>query len=280
MWVLCALEGRGSLCRSAVNVTLRAVLALLSPAKRLDFGANCPFPATVAPLLRETKVLSRFTRQLTAQELGQLMKLSVNLAELNAQRFAAFEATPSPESALPAAWVFAGDTYVGLRAREFDAKQMAYAQSHIGILSGLYGVLRPLDAILPYRLEMGTQLATDRGSSLYEFWGDRIARQINRLTKSAGAELVVNLASQEYFQAVDCAVLKAPVVTPIFKEKRGHQLKVIGIMAKRARGAMARYLVETQAKRPAQLKDFRTFGYRYQPSLSDESNLVYVRAAR
>ncbi|HXS18498.1 MAG TPA: peroxide stress protein YaaA, partial [Polyangiaceae bacterium] len=115
---------------------------------------------------------------------------------------------------------------------------------------------------------------------LYEFWGDRIARQINRLTKSAGAELVVNLASQEYFQAVDCAVLKAPVVTPIFKEKRGHQLKVIGIMAKRARGAMARYLVETQAKRPAQLKDFRTFGYRYQPSLSDESNLVYVRAAR
>jgi uncharacterized protein len=258
---------------------LPTVIALLSPAKRLDFGADCPFPASVAPLLRETKQLSRFTRELSARDLARLMKLSPSLAQLNAERFAAFEATPSPKNARPAVWVFAGDTYVGLRAREFDAKQMEYAQSHIGILSGLYGVLRPLDAILPYRLEMGTQLATDRGSSLYEFWGDRIARQINRLAKDASARLIVNLASQEYFQAVDGSALTTKVITPVFKEKRGNQLKVVGIMAKRARGAMARYVVETRAKKAEQLKDFSSLGYRYQPSLSDASSLVFVRAA-
>lgn len=256
------------------------MIALLSPAKRLDFDEECPFSATVAPLLRETKLLSAIARRLTPQDLARLMKLSPALAALNARRFADFRATARPKGARPAVWVFAGDTYVGLRGREFDADQMEYAQHHVFILSGLYGLLRPLDGILPYRLEMGTALSTDRGANLYQFWGSRIAEQINTLSRPVGYPPIVNLASQEYFQAVDTSALKAPVLTPIFKEKRGAELKVIGIAAKRARGAMARYLVETRAREPSELRDFRGLGYRYQASLSGESKLVFIRGGR
>jgi len=259
------------------GATLDPVLAVLSPAKRLEFDAECPFVPTVAPLLKETKKLSEVTRKLSLSDLRQLMKLSVPLSQLNVERFASFKATARPVGAKPAVWAFDGDTYTGLRARSFSEAQMRYAQDHLRILSGLYGLLRPLDAILPYRLEMGTRLGTSRGSTLYDFWGDLIARQLNSSLKSAGTQVLLNLASQEYFQAVDCSALRAQVVTPHFKERRGRTLKVISFSAKRARGAMARYLIEQRATEPAQLMGFRGDGYRFDKSLSDETNLVFVR---
>ena len=256
------------------------MLALLSPAKRLDFERECPWTPTAAPLLRETKKLSEVTFRLDASEIARLMKLSRPLAELNARRFSEFRATARPVGARPAAWAFDGDTYAGLRAREFSDQEVAFAQRHIAILSGLYGVLRPLDAILPYRLEMGTRLRTDRGNSLYEFWGDRIAKQINKQLSAIGSDIVVHLASQEYFQAVDRAALRAKVIVPVFKERRGDTLKVISFSAKRARGAMARYIVETRAKTPKQLLAFSRDGYMYDASLSNDETLVFVRKAR
>lgn len=256
------------------------MLVVLSPAKRLDFAQECPFPSTTAPLLRETKQLSSVTQGLSAEDLARLMKLSRPLALLNEQRFREFKTTPKPRGSSPASWAFDGDTYVGLRAREFDAKQINFAQKHLVILSGLYGALRPLDAILPYRLEMGTRLATERGGSLYEFWGDIIARYLNQQLTKMRSDLVVNLASQEYFQAVDLKVLKARVITPQFKEKRGKKLQIISFSAKRARGAMARHLVERGATQLEQIKSFRVDGYRFQSTLSDESTLVFVREQR
>ncbi len=256
------------------------MIALLSPAKRLEFEQECPFAPTVAPLLSETKKLSRVTTRLTAAELARLMKLSRPLSELNAQRFAAFKATPKPAGARPAVWAFDGDTYVGLRAREFSPQEMAFAQDHVAILSGLYGLLRPLDAILPYRLEMGTKLETERGRSLYDFWGDRIAQQLQKQLTSLGADTVVNLASQEYFQAVDLRALDARVIQPVFKEQRGNALKIIGFSAKRARGAMARFLVEQRVEDPERLKKFRADGYRFEKSLSSEDTWVFVRKER
>lgn len=262
---------------TVANATLALVLAVISPAKRLDFDKECPFPSTTPPLLRETKQLSLVTRKLSAEDLSKLMNLSRPLAQLNEQRFRDFKATPKPKGSAPASWAFDGDTYTGLRAREFNEEQINYAQEHLVILSGLYGALRPLDAILPYRLEMGTRLVTERGGTLYDFWGDIIARYLNQQLTNVRSDILVNLASQEYFQAVDRRALKARIVTPVFKEKRGNRLQMISFSAKRARGAMARYIVESKAARIEQLKSFRVDGYRFQPELSDDDTLVFVR---
>ncbi len=253
------------------------MLALLSPAKRLNFNQQCPFPATPARLLAQTKMLSQVTRALSADDLVGLMKLSRPLAELNVERFAQFKATAHPPGSQPAAWAFDGDTYAGLRARELCEDEVEFAQKHVGILSGLYGLLRPLDSILPYRLEMGTRLKTSRGSNLYEFWGTRIADQINRQLDELQTDTVINLASQEYFQAVDIKALRGHVITPIFKERRGTALKIISFSAKRARGAMARYMIEQRALEPEALKAFRGDGYRFHKTLSSEDSFVFVR---
>jgi cytoplasmic iron level regulating protein YaaA (DUF328/UPF0246 family) len=209
------------------------------------------------------------------------MKLSDSLARLNHQRFQEFDPhTARPKGSKQAALAFDGDTYVGLRAREFTPEQMQFAQQHIAILSGLYGLLRPLDAILPYRLEMGTRLATPRGASLYEFWGDRIAQKINQRLKKSGNGVVLNCASQEYFGAVPEGALKAKVITPVFKEVRGGVAKIVSFSAKRARGMMARYVVDKRVTDVEAIKKFKEDGYKFVSKESTESQWLFLRSGR
>ncbi len=295
--VLCSRELSGLLCHKAWATRSQraaarrlvsalwvdkvgAVLALLSPAKKLDFEtpARARAPLTTPQLRKETKLLARTAAQLTAEDLAKLMKLSPSLAKLNFRRFQEFDAeTPRPPGSRQAALAFDGDTYVGLGARELSKEDLQFAQEHVWILSGLYGVLRPLDAILPYRLEMGTRLSTDRGRSLYEFWGDRIALTVQKQLDKLGESTLVNLASNEYFSAVDQKAVEGPIIHPIFKEKRGGELKVVSFNAKRARGTMARYIIESRLTEPEGLKDFSLDGYRFQKKGSTGSQWLFVR---
>ena len=254
------------------------MLAVLSPAKRLDFERAAQTPDVTQPaLLDQTRALVRQLRGYTPDDLQQLMKISPALAELNAERFRDFKTPLTARNARPAAVAFAGDTYAGLQAESFTEANWRHAQQHVAILSGLFGVLRPLDLIQPYRLEMGTKLETKRGADLYAFWGDRVTETLNTLLADHSDPTVVNLASQEYFKAVRPATLTGPVITPQFKERRGDGLKTIGLMAKRARGAMARYLVKKRLKRPEALKRFDLDGYAFDASLSSSTEWVFVR---
>lgn len=255
------------------------MLAVLSPAKKLDFEpAPKNVKATLPTLSKQTAELLDVTRKLKPKDLKALMKLSDSLAKLNHERFQRFSSNVrKAEERKQAALAFDGDTYVGLRANEFDAADLSFAQEHLRILSGLYGLLRPLDLIQPYRLEMGTRLKTPRGGSLYEFWGDDIARALNTQAKKIGTETLVNLASNEYFAAVAPGALKPRVITAVFKEKRGSKLSVIGFSAKRGRGMMARFIVKERLDRPEGMKDFSESGYRFQPKLSGADELVFVR---
>lgn len=255
------------------------MLVLLSPAKKLDFSTfPRDLPLTVPELLAETKLLAQTTRQLTSRDLKNLMKLSDDLAELNYQRFQNFDARSArPKGSKQAAFAFDGDTYKGLRAREFSETELAFAQEHLGILSGLYGLLRPFDAIQPYRLEMGTRLSTPRGSSLYQFWGDRVAARIERRLRKLGSNLVVNLASTEYASVIPKGSVKGRWLTPVFKELRSGKAKIISFSAKQARGAMARYVVEKSLTDASGLKSFRRDGYRFCPEESTESEWLFLR---
>lgn len=258
------------------------MLAILSPAKKLNFDA----PAVDSPrlrlttpeLLRETKLLAESTRALTTANIKKLMSLSDSLAELNFDRFQAFDIKASrPKGSKQAALAFNGDTYVGLAADTFSEDDMAFAQDHLGILSGLYGLLRPLDAIQPYRLEMGTRLQTPRGRSLYEFWGDRVAARIDKRLEQMNSDVLINLASNEYFSVLPRHSLKARVVTPVFKEIRDGKAKIISFSAKRARGTMARYIVNKRLADPAALKKFNLDGYRFQKADSDDDHWLFLR---
>lgn len=258
------------------------MLAVLSPAKKLDFEPSKLKLKVTKPLLsKDTAELLETTAALKTSDLKRLMKLSDSLAKLNYERFQSFEVAPKlGKAAKQAALAFAGDTYVGLSASDFDAEDFDYAQQHVRILSGLYGLLRPLDLIQPYRLEMGTTLPTGRGKDLYGFWGDRIAQTINKDAKKAAGKdgpVLVNLASNEYFKAANTAALGVPIIQCIFKEQRGQQAKVIGFSAKRARGMMARYIVKHRLSEAAGLKDFNETGYRFQPKQSSETDWVFVR---
>lgn len=259
------------------------MLAVLSPAKKLDFAplsepTHAALTPTVPALAKDTAALLQTTRQLKVADLQRLMKLSPSLAKLNFDRFQVM--TPPGKQradAKPAALAFMGDTYQGLRAWEFDPDDFVFAQSHLRILSGLYGVLRPLDAIQPYRLEMGTRLATERGKTLYEFWGDKLAAVLSKEAKGNGSDVVVNLASSEYFTAVKPASLKPRVLTCVFKEVHGTTAKVVGFSAKRARGMMARYIVKHRLRDPDALKGFNDAGYRYDRRASSDDSWVFAR---
>jgi cytoplasmic iron level regulating protein YaaA (DUF328/UPF0246 family) len=255
------------------------MLAVLSPAKKLDWDRTVPELEPTTPALpKDTRELLDSARDLTAKDLGRMMKLSPALSKLNYERFQALQGPGKPnERARMAALAFAGDTYQGLRAWEFAAEDLLFAQDHVRILSGLYGVLRPLDAIEPYRLEMGVKIDTARGSSLYDFWGDRIARQLSKEAANHEHALLVNLASSEYFTAVRAKKLAVPVLTCVFKEIRGGTAKVIGFSAKRARGMMARYIVAHRITKPEALKDFDSAGYRFDPKSSSATDWVFSR---
>lgn len=257
------------------------MIVLLSPAKKLNFEPVTEFSVTTPELLKETKVLHETTRRLSAADLKRLMKLSDSLAKLNQRRFQEFDADSArPPGSKQAALAFDGDTYVGLRAPEFTKEEMEFAQQHVAILSGLYGVLRPLDAIQPYRLEMGTRLKTPRGGSLYDFWGDRVAKTINQRLKKMVGGVVVNCASQEYFGVIPEGSLAAPVITPVFKELRGGQAKIVSFSAKRARGAMARYIVKHRLTEASGLKKFNQDGYRFMPKESTATEWLFLREGK
>lgn len=252
------------------------MLVVISPAKRLDWAERDI--ATTAPAMQEDAIrLARTARNLTLGNLKSLMSLSDDLARLNRDRFQAFEDTPEPEITRPAMLAFAGDTYQGLDAASLSEQDTEYAQDHLRILSGLYGLLRPLDAIQPYRLEMGSRLKTRRGTSLYDYWRTDIAKALNVQADTVSTDMLVNCASQEYFGAVPEKTLAPRVITPVFMEDKGTGPKIVSFFAKRARGAMARHIVKNRVRDLDGLRAFAADGYQFQPDASDSARLVFVR---
>lgn len=254
------------------------MLAVISPAKKLDFDTPPTTRKHTQPeFIDDAETLAKKARSLSRAKLKSLMGISDQLADANYRRFQAFEPPFTLDNAKQAALAFAGDTYVGLDAPTLKADDLQYAQSHLRILSGLYGLLRPLDLIQPYRLEMGIKLPVGGKANLYDFWNGRIAEAINAATAKHKDRTLVNLASNEYIKAVDRTALAGPLVTPVFKEVRDGQAKVLGFVAKRARGMMARWIVENRIDTPDALKKFDAGGYRYQADLSNGENWVFTR---
>lgn len=257
------------------------MLVVISPAKTLDLSPAPPgLPATDAVHAAESELLAKTTVKLSAKKLEKLMDISPALAALNRERFQQMSFPTTPANGKQAALAFAGDTYAGLDAPTLSPDDLAWAQSHLAILSGFYGLLRPLDLIQPYRLEMGTALPTRRGKNLYAFWGKRLAARANELTAGHPDRRVVNCASVEYWRAIRPELLSAGAITPVFKEQDGEGAKVISFFAKRARGAMARWLIQQRAEAPEAIKDFAADGYRYQPGQSTDTEWVFTRPAR
>jgi len=255
------------------------MLTVLSPAKRLDWSPAPDLRPTAPEFQREATILAGHARQLSLTKLKGLMDLSDDLARLNRDRFRAFQDDAAPDAVKPAVLAFAGDTYLGLDAGSLDRETLGYAQRHLRILSGLYGVLRPLDAIQPYRLEMGSRLKTRRGTTLYAFWRDLPAKALNAAAEETGSTVLLNCASQEYFGAVDLKALRLRVVTPQFYELKGGTPRIVSFFAKKARGAMARFVLERRIADPEGLRDFDLGGYRYDPAHSTPDRPVFLRDA-
>ena len=254
------------------------MLALVSPAKKMDFKElNRPLLHTSPDFFSDTTKLVKSAQKLSQLEIQTLMNLSDSLSELNFQRFKAFKSKQNQANSKQAAMAFAGDTYVGLNPATLSDINLSYAQDHLRILSGLYGLLRPLDLIQPYRLEMSRRLQNERGNNLYEFWGDKIAKQINKITATHQNSTIINLASNEYFKAAKQKLIKSPIVTPVFKEIKDGKANVIGFLAKKARGTMARYIIQNQVETPEKLKLFSEDRYKFQKDKSDETTWVFSR---
>ncbi|ESQ74423.1 peroxide stress protein YaaA [Asticcacaulis sp. AC402] len=250
------------------------MLILISPAKSLDTTPHDRAPVATLPRFPEqTKKLLKSLKRLKPKAIGELMDISKALSELNYQRFQGFE----DQDAMSAVFMFDGDVYVGLEARTLDAAAVAWAQDHLRILSGLYGVLKPLDLIQPYRLEMGSQLKTGRANSLYAFWDDTIAKSLTVELKAQGADTVVNLASTEYSRAALTKALKARLISPRFLEIKGNEARIVSVFAKKARGLMARYMIDQRIDRMDGLKDFKVAGYEYRSDLSRDGDWVFTR---
>ena len=252
------------------------MLTVISPAKSLDMEPVA-IQATQPEWQDDAVRLAKTMRGQTLTQLKSLMGISDDLARLNRERFKAFAAEPLAEAVKPAALAFNGDTYQGLEAKTLDDADLKYAQDHLRILSGLYGLLRPLDAIQPYRLEMGSRLKTRRGKSLYDYWGDQIAKALNAQAAAVGTDTLINCASQEYFGAADRKALKLKVVTPQFMEVKDGKPRIVSFFAKRARGAMARFVVTERAKTVEEIMQFSTGGYAYDEDLSESDKPVFTR---
>jgi cytoplasmic iron level regulating protein YaaA (DUF328/UPF0246 family) len=260
---------------------IAAMLFLLSPAKSLDYATPVPeavlAQATLPAYTRQSAELISLLKPMAAQQVGELMHLSASLAELNAGRYAKWRKRATPANSKPAALAFNGDVYDGLDANTLTPDDLAWAQQHVAILSGLYGVLRPLDRLQPYRLEMGTRLANPHGKDLYAFWGDRVAKYLNRAAAADASPVIVNLASQEYFRVADRRALKPRVVECVFEDWKGGHYKVISFFAKRARGLMARHAVTQRIATPKGLESFDADGYGFALGASSPDRLVFRR---
>jgi len=254
------------------------MLLVVSPAKNLDYESPLATEQFSQPeLLAHSKVLMKKCKTLTPADISSLMSISDKLAGLNAARFGEWATPFTPENARQAVLAFNGDVYTGLDAKSFSEKDFTFAQQHMRILSGLYGLLKPLDLMQAYRLEMGKKLDNDRGSNLYQFWGDIITEHLNAAIASQGDNVLINLASNEYFKAVNKKVLKAEVITPAFKDWKNGQFKMISFFAKKARGLMARYIIEHQITDIEKLKAFDVAGYQYDSELSKGNEWVFTR---
>ena len=249
---------------------------LISPSKTLSFDSevNCEFKSE-SRLINETKVLHKILLDYTSEDLKNLMSVSDKIADLNYNRFKNWEDPNTSENSRQAVYAFKGDVYSGLDADTIDEDKFNYLQNSLRILSGYYGLLRPFDQILPYRLEMGTKLENENGNNLYKFWGDKITDVLNEDIDDD--DIVVNLASDEYFKSINKDKIKSKIITPVFKEFKNDTHKVIAIYAKKARGLMSRFLIERKSTSVDDIKLFNVDGYSFDNSLSDDSQLVFTR---
>jgi len=254
------------------------MLMVLSPAKTLDYESPLMTEAHSLPdFIPRSAELINTLRELSPDKLGTLMKISDQLAHLNVDRYARWSKKFTFKNSRQALLAFNGDVYEGLDAPSLNEKQLSWAQDHLRILSGLYGVLRPLDLMQPYRLEMGTRLQNTHGKDLYAFWGDEVTASLNESLAAVKSSALINLASEEYFKSVKPKNLTVPVITPVFEDWKGGNYKIISFYAKRARGLMARYAIEKKITKPEQLRLFDTEGYAYEPKSSTETTWVFRR---
>jgi len=253
------------------------MLMVISPAKTLDYDSKPVTRRSTKPeLLDYSERLIKYLRKYSVDELGGLMKLSEKLSQLNFDRYEKWEPVCTTSNAKQAVLAMKGDVYTGLDADSFNQDDFSFAQKHLRILSGLYGVLRPLDLMQPYRLEMGTKLETDSGNNLYQFWGETITNKVDQALSKQGDNILLNLASNEYFKSIKQKQVNGRIITPQFKEKKGDSYQMIGVFAKKARGMMARYIIKNQIAEPEQIKDFHEQGYSFNGSMSDSANWVFT----
>ena len=249
------------------------MLVVVSPAKKLNMSLVDNLKVSEPHFKKNANELVNVVRALSVQDLEKLMDISTTLAELNKDRFNDF----GNQQKKAAAFAFAGDTYKGLSIEKFEMEDLDWAQKHLRILSGLYGLLRPLDEIEPYRLEMGSKLKGAHGSSLYDYWGNKISENLNQHAKEIGSKILVNCASNEYFNAINLNSLLLRVITPIFVERKNGKEKIISFYAKNARGAMARFIIQNRIQSEEYLKKFDLDGYKYNAEKSSEGKLVFIR---
>lgn len=253
------------------------MIYLLSPAKTLDYDSEVPSVRTTMPrFLEHSAELAEIMKKMTPADLEKLMGISSKLAQLNTERFDQWRTDYSKPEGRAAIFAFKGDVYQGLAVEDWKKEDFAVAQKSLRILSGLYGILRPLDLMLPYRLEMGKKVTTERGSNLYHFWGSLLTDSLNKDLKG-DKDAVINLASNEYFSAIKTKELKSPVITPVFKDWKNGKYKVISFFAKKARGEMAAWAIQKNIATPAGLKKFKGSGYSYDKELSDDTSWVFTR---
>ena len=254
------------------------MLIVISPAKTLDFEKACIVTQESSPeFLNRAAELVKVLRKYNSDELMDLMSISDKLALLNTLRFKQWQKDMPKEFTRQAICAFKGDVYTGLNVNDWNSDDFGFAQEHLRILSGLYGVLRPLDYISPYRLEMGTKLATKKDNNLYEFWGNTITKSINTQLTNQGDSVLINLASNEYFKSIKSKELAAEIITPVFKDFKNGEYKIISFFAKKARGMMSRFIIKNQLTQPEQLKEFNDSGYLYNDRLSKNNQLVFTR---
>ncbi len=254
------------------------MLIVISPAKTLDYDTPAKTQRFTEPAyLEESQLLIARARRWSALDIAEVMQVSMKIAELNHERFAEWHTPFTPENAKQAVLAFKGDVYTGLEAESFSADDFAFAQKHLRILSGLYGLLRPLDLMQPYRLEMGRKVDTERGKNLYEFWGEQITEGLNKQLKALKSPYLINLASNEYFKAVKPKLLDGEIITPEFKDWKNGQYKMMGVYAKKARGQLSRFVIQNQLTDPEAMKDFAVDGYGFNEEMSSGNKWVFTR---
>ncbi len=254
------------------------MLTVISPAKSLNFESPSSNTKTSKPrFLTESQQIISQIKQLAPQDIASLMKLSDKLALLNYDRFQKFQTPFTKKNSKACIYAFKGDVYQGLDAETLDIDDLDYAQQHLRILSGLYGLLRPLDLMQAYRLEMGIKFNSPIGKNLYEFWGDKLNHSLSKELEKSDSSILINLASNEYFKAVKAKQLNYQVITPVFKDFKNGQYKIISFFAKKARGLMSRYIIQNKIDEPEALKGFNVNGYRFAEKLSTENELVFTR---